>query len=173
MGRRVKFLFVQFYCLYLHLFIICVFMGFIVGFCKSSICKSMFVPVCLQPKQPSTAHCRDSWVVQEQATEVRVPSTCNTFPYIQRWGHFECIQTVLVLRSQAGLEDARANTAGGGSRDPEWPQETMVLLHDLECTFYMPTTPIRTCIKMFFTYLLDISIFYTKTHRPRILNCVH
>lgn len=123
------------------------------------------------------AHCRDSWVVQEQATEVRISNTCDTFRYILlkavsrlrdvkwRCAHFECIQMALFLRSQAGPEDARANIAGGGSRetfwDPEWPQETMVLLHDLECTFDMQTTPIRTCIKIFFFYLLTWQHFYT------------
>lgn len=54
-------------------------------------------------------------------------------------------------------QDARVNSAGGGSKriswDSEWPQETMVLLHDLECTFYTQSSPIRSHIEKFVTWL--------------------
>lgn len=68
-----------------------------------------------------------------------------THTHTSRLPH-ECYQ-VLVLKAepfslwrllQVALQDARANTVGGGSRgslEIQWPQETMVLLHDRECTF--------------------------------------
>lgn len=65
-------------------------------------------------------------------------------------------------------QDARANSAGGGSKriswDSEWPQGTMVLLHDLECTFYMQSNPIRSHIEKFVTWLHRF--FYKKKTKP-------